>query len=96
MLALAEVTVLVGVLDKAIFHVEGGSGHIFMTFPAQAGVGLDKHAYTFRITGVQAAWSVTTLTAHSRLLPGASNTRQIVLIPAGTVTGCVTGPAGEG
>ena len=34
MLALAKVAVLVGVLDKAIFHIEGGGGDILVTIAA--------------------------------------------------------------
>jgi hypothetical protein len=34
MLALAEVAVLVGVLDKAILHIEGGCRHVLVTVTA--------------------------------------------------------------
>ena len=80
MLALAKIAILIAMLDKAIFHIEGSSGDIFMTFPAQTGVCFNEHTDALGVIRMQAARSMAALTAHTSLRPGACDTGQVILI----------------
>ena len=94
-LALREISILIAVLNEAIFDLQLSRGDVFMALAAQPRIALDEHTYPFWVGGMQTTRSVTGFTTHTSLVPGSGDTREVILVATLAITGGMAGATGK-